>query len=108
MFMKRLHLHENIIYLVLWAMIFLRPVIFMDMRSQSGDDALFLWEEIWRVWKVYAVYLAIFLIHNFLLTPFLLQYKKKALYFVVTFCLVLAFMGCQYGDNSDRRGTREA
>src|SRR5574344_437835 len=107
MFMKRLHLHENIIYLVLWVMIFLSPVIFMYMRSQSGDDALFLWEEIWRVWKVYAVYLAIFLIHNFLLTPFLLQYKKKALYFVVTFCLLLAFMGYQYIDNSDRRERRE-
>lgn len=89
---KRLHLgKENLVYIGLWFVMFLTPVLTQYSRSHnSGID--FNWNEIFNIWKVYAAYLVVFLIHNFMLAPILIHRHKKMMYFASTLCLVGVFI----------------
>ncbi|MBR5655215.1 MAG: histidine kinase [Prevotella sp.] len=89
---KRLHLgKENLVYLGLWFIMFLTPVLTQYSRSHnSGID--FNWGEVFNIWKVYAAYLVVFLIHNFMLAPILIHRHKKVIYFATTLCLIALFI----------------
>ncbi len=68
---------ETIIYIVLWTMLFMAPVMSLFVRStHTGID--FDWSEIFTVWKQYAVYFLVFLIHNHLMAPMLIYHQQKA------------------------------
>ena len=68
---KKEHRQETIIYLVLWALLFMAPVMSLAVRSaNTGID--FDWSEIFTVWKQYALYFLVFLIHNHLMAPMLI------------------------------------
>ncbi|MBQ2195706.1 MAG: histidine kinase, partial [Prevotella sp.] len=89
----RLHeLKENLIYLGLWLTLFLAPVVTMFFRASSNTEMDFNWSEIFHVWRIYAVYFVIFLIHNFILAPLLIYKHKKTMYLVTTTCLVAVFI----------------
>ena len=100
---KRLHLgKENLVYLGLWFIMFLTPVLTQYSRSHnSGID--FNWAEVFNIWKVYAAYLVVFLIHNFLLAPILINKHKKVKYFVTTLCLIVVFIIYHYTQRPDLR-----
>ena len=70
---------EVIIYLVLWAMLFIAPVLSLAVRT-SNTDIPFDWNEIFTVWKQYAVFFVVFLIHNHLMAPLLVYRQKKVWY----------------------------
>ena len=38
---------ENIIYLVLWAMLFMAPILSLYVRFLNGDSLYFQWHELW-------------------------------------------------------------
>ena len=89
---KRLHLgKENLVYLILWVIMFLTPVFTHYLRTMSNSGMTFNWNEVFHIWKIYMAYLVVFLIHNFLLAPILIHKHKTLLYFVTTFCLVTVF-----------------
>ena len=89
----RLHeLKENLVYLGLWLALFLAPVVTMFFRASSNTEMDFDWSEVFHVWKTYAIYLVIFLIHNFILAPLLIYKNKKTMYLVTTTCLVAVFI----------------
>ena len=81
---------ENIIYLALWGMLFAAPVLSLYVRSVHNSVIAFDWTEILTAWKLFAVYLVFFLIHNFLLAPMLLFGRKRLLYGV----MLTAIFGC--------------
>ena len=62
---------ENIIYLLIFALLFAAPILSLYVRSVN-DDMPFHWDEVIDVWKILAVYVIIFIIHNFLLAPMLI------------------------------------
>lgn len=89
----RLHeLKENLVYLGLWLTLFLAPVVTMFFRASSNTEMDFDWSEVFHVWKIYAIYLVIFLIHNFILAPLLIYKNKKTMYLLTTTCLVAVFI----------------
>lgn len=89
----RLHeLKENLIYLALWLILFLAPVASMFFRASSNTEMGFDWSEVFHVWRIYAIYFVIFLIHNFILAPLLIYKHKKTMYLVTTTCLVAVFI----------------
>ena len=89
----RLHeLKENLVYLGLWLALFLAPVVTMFFRASSNTEMDFDWSEVFHVWKIYAIYLVIFLIHNFILAPLLIYKNKKTMYLLTTTCLVAVFI----------------
>jgi hypothetical protein len=83
--------HETIIYLVLWSLLFIAPVLSLYIRTATDADAVFDWHEVFIVWRQYAVFLVIFLIHNHLLAPLLVYRQKKVLYLTVLAVLVALF-----------------
>lgn len=82
---------ENIIYLVLWLLLFLAPLASMYMRTMNHSDITFDWMEIFDIWKMYLVYLVIFLVHNFLIAPLLIYKHQKLMYFGTVLCLLAVF-----------------
>ncbi|MBQ8047370.1 MAG: histidine kinase [Prevotella sp.] len=82
---------ENIIYLILWVIVFLAPIVSMQVRVSHHNSATFDWTEVLNVWKVYALYLGIFLIHNFILAPLLVERHRRLMYLATTMCLIGVF-----------------
>ncbi len=87
---------ENLIYLIVWLMLFIAPVISLYIRTQNDSDIEFDRTELFGLWKIYAVYLIVFLIHNFVLAPLLIYRQRKTLYLTTTLCLVAVFAVYQY------------
>ena len=83
---------ENIFYLILWLVLFAAPVLTSYIRSTTGEEIPVHWPEIFHVWKIFAVFLIIFLIHNFVLAPLLVYKERKRLYLATTGCLVAVFV----------------
>jgi predicted transcriptional regulator with HTH domain len=108
----KLHLHidkENLIYLILWLMLFLAPVASLYVHTNLANDAgaiHFNWTAILHVWKVYLVYLIIFLVHNFILAPLLIHKHQKLLYIGTTTCLIIVFITYQCMHLPSDRGNR--
>ena len=83
---------ENIFYLILWLVLFAAPVLTSYIRATTGEEIPVHWPEIFHVWKIFAVFLIIFLIHNFVLAPLLVYKERKRLYLATTGCLVAVFV----------------
>ena len=86
---------ETIIYLVLWSLLFIAPVLSLYIHTQSTQEQ-FLWSEVFTVWRQMAVFFAFFLIHNYLLAPLIVYQQKKALYVssIVVITAVFALYQC--------------
>ena len=90
---------ENTIYIVVWIVLFLTPVITMFVRVNSMTNIVFNWFEILNVWKVFALFLLLFIIHNFVIAPQLVYHGKKVRYFVLLVCLILSFFVYECSDH---------
>ena len=70
--MKQLR-QENLIYLAVWGWLFAAPLLSLYVRTVSDESISFDWTEVLLVWRHFAVYLLLFLVHNFLLAPLLVR-----------------------------------
>jgi hypothetical protein len=86
--MKR---QENIIYLVVWGLLFASPLLSLYIRTISDSGVTFDWTEIFIVWRKFAVYLVLFLVHNFLIAPLLVQRHRRMAYFSIVAVVIAAF-----------------
>lgn len=103
---KRLRAYqETFVYVSIFALLFLAPVLTSYIRSVSDSRSVFHWHEVFGVWKILAVFLVLFLIHNYLLAPLLIYRRKKVLYFAGTACLLAAFtlLACWYHPGGPHR-----
>ena len=82
---------ENIIYLVVWGLLFAAPLLSLYVRTLNDANLAFDWAEVFLVWRKFAVYLLLFLVHNFLLAPQLIHKHKRWTYFSIVAVLVGAF-----------------
>jgi hypothetical protein len=81
---------ENIIYLLIWIIIFTVPIF---GYRQNGDIQ---WQEVAHFWLRICPFFFLFLINNFLLLPFFLLKKKHVYYLVFIFATIcLIFTGIQ-------------
>ena len=83
---------ENIIYLAVWGLLFAAPLLSLYVRTVSDVNIEFNWTEVFIVWRHFAVYLLLFLVHNFLLAPLLVHRQKRILYFSLVTVLLVAFV----------------
>ena len=72
--------YENLTYLALWGMLFTVPVLSLYIRTVEDADYTFSMEEVFMIWGRLAIYLIIFLLHNFLLAPLLVFRQKRTVY----------------------------
>ena len=82
---------ENLIYLVVWGLLFASPLISLYVRMMSDQNMSFDWTEVLIVWRKFAVYLLLFLIHNFFLAPLLVHSHKRMAYSSVVVAVLVAF-----------------
>ncbi len=87
---------ENLIYVVVWGLLFAAPVLSLYVRAVSNDSVVFDWTEIFVVWRKFAVYLLLFLVHNFLLAPLLVHGRRRVAYVAAMVLLLAAFTVYQY------------
>jgi len=81
---------ETLVYLILWATLFVAPVISFYIQNVEYGSA-YSWEELFHVWKQFAIALIAFLIHNFILAPLLVNKQRYVLYFGTVAALVSVF-----------------
>ena len=86
------HRKENLIYLVFWLVLFIAPVISSYVRASGNADFSVSWQEILHIWRIYAVFLVIFIVHDMVLAPLLVYRHRRGLYFLTTACLLAAFI----------------
>ena len=91
---------ETLIYVVLWGLLFSAPVLSLYIRTVNGHES-FNWSEVLMVWRQLAVFLAFFLVHNYLLAPLLIYRQRRALYFSVITALFAAFVVYQCSNHPD-------
>lgn len=106
---KKDHRQETIIYLALWALLFMAPVMSLYIRT-ANTDISFDWSEILTVWKQYALFFVVFLIHNHLLAPMLIYKHQRTAYFGLCLAIVVLFQTyqCNHRPKFDRmRPNRE-
>ena len=99
--------HENLIYLIVWGLLFVAPILSLYVRSVSGSAVAFDWGEVFIVWRKFAVYLALFLVHNFLLAPLLVHGHRRVAYFSIIAVLIVAFSVYQCNSRPDMKKPTE-
>ena len=87
--------YENLTYLALWGMLFTVPVLSLYIRTVENANYAFDWAEVFMIWGRLAIYLVIFLLHNFLLAPLLVFRQKRGIYFSIIAVIVGLFVAYQ-------------
>lgn len=98
--------HEYLIYLTVWGVLFLAPILTAHVRARYNFYFSFDWGEVFLVWRQLAAYFLLFVLHNFLLVPLVYHKRKIVLYFSVVIILVTAFAICQYNHKPKGEGKR--
>ena len=83
---------ENLIYLVVWSLLFAAPLLSLYVRTVSNPFLTFDWEEIITVWQKLGIYLLLFLVHNYLLAPLLVHKHKRVLYLSAATAVLAGFL----------------
>ncbi len=89
--MKHQSKYENIVYVALWGMLFAVPLLSLYVHSVSDSNVTFEWAKVFVLWRKFAIYLVLFLVHNFLLAPLLVYGRKRMAYYCMVTVVVAAF-----------------
>lgn len=90
--MRKIINKETLLYIVIWILLFISPLAGAYFHSTAEDGGITIkWSELTHVWSIFAVYLVLFLIHNYVLAPLLIYRRKRLLYFGATACLLIVF-----------------
>ena len=82
---------ENIMYLALWGMLFAAPVLSLYVHTVMEPTETFRWQEVLMVWSHFAVFLSLFLVHNFFIAPLLIHERKPVVYGAIVASIVVMF-----------------
>ena len=89
--MKKTIIKESLVYLVIWTLLLLTPIISMYLRMAGDSSMNFRWDEVFQSWTIFIPFLIIFLIHNFLVAPLLIYKKRRIAYCSITLVMLIAF-----------------
>ena len=103
MFWMKQSQQENLIYLVVWGLLFLAPLLSLYVRTVSTPNLVFDWTEVFIVWQILALFLVLFLAHNFLLAPLLIHQQKRVAYFAAVAVVMIVFTFFQCSSHPERR-----
>lgn len=82
---------ELLVYGLLWGVLFLAPIVGHFVSSDQHDQMPFEWNDVFFVWRQLALYFGVFLVHNFLLAPLLVERQRRWLYLSLVTVLLAAF-----------------
>lgn len=92
--LRRSYILERLVYIVIWLVVFLIPVLMSYWSINSDSDRVFNWPMITHIW-VYVIlpFFFLFCLNNFWLAPYFLLKKKYVRYAILVFMIVGAFIG---------------
>ena len=99
--MQKQSKYENTAYAALWGLLFAAPLLTLYIRMMNDSTVKFNWQEMFFVWRQLAVYLLLFLVHNFILAPLLIYRHKRWLYALLTLCMIGIFTFYQCNSRPD-------
>lgn len=99
--MKHQSQQENMIYLVVWGLLFAAPLLSVYIRTVNEPGMLFDWIGLLLVYRKFVVFLLLFLIHNFLLAPLLVHQHRRTLYFSIVVAVMVGFTIYQCSSRPD-------
>ena len=101
--MKNQSRHENLTYLIVWGLLFLAPLLSLYVRTMSDEDATFNWTEVLIVWRSFAIFLILFLLHNCFLAPLIVHQQRRVLYFSIVGAVLVAVFAWQCTHRPQRK-----
>ena len=102
--MSNKHYKENLLYLIIWVVLFLTPFISFALRMANDSNVEFNWQEIFFAWRLFVPFLIVFLNHNFWVAPLLVYKKRNTIYWATTACIMLAFAAYQCSNRPKEPG----
>ncbi len=82
---------ENYLYLIVWGVLFAAVPLTRLIRWLIGSSPSFPFTDFFRSWGMMLPFLALFLIHNYLIAPVLVRKRKVPLYLALTAVLLVLF-----------------
>lgn len=90
---KGLKVSENMLYAVLWTILFAAPLLSSYFTGQNDSSVQSMdWEGVWHAWQIMALFFVTFLIHNFFIAPLLVYRNMKGGYMLLTGLLAIVFV----------------
>ncbi|MBO6250319.1 MAG: histidine kinase [Muribaculaceae bacterium] len=86
---KKLVNQEKLIYLVVWIIWYIAPLVVIYSHSQLNEERPFEWRPVLIMWENITVFFVAFILHNWLLAP-LLVFKHKTKLYVAGILLLMA------------------
>lgn len=86
-------LPEQVIYLVIWLIVFLVPIVGDYYTATISTKATFNWSTIRMSWLIMLPFLLLFVANNYLLTPYLLFRKKYLAYTLFLLAVIVLLFG---------------
>ena len=90
--------------MVVWGLLFAAPLLSLYLRTVHDPTLVYDWTEVFIVWRKFGLFLALFLVHNFLLAPLLIHQHKRTLYFSIVAVILVTFALYQCSSRPDRLG----
>lgn len=97
--------HETLTYVLLWSALIIAPVLSQYINSSHSNEQTFSWADVLFVWRQYILFFVIFLIHNFLLAPLLVERRQRVAYFSSIVALVAVFVLVQCSSRPTEPGS---
>ena len=82
---------ETFIYFFAWALLFAAPVLFGVYRQHQGDATQIEWHFLQRTYTHLSLYFLLFVVHDRLLAPLLVERGRQGLYLTGFACLITLF-----------------
>ena len=98
---RHLFSHETIIYIIVWALLFVAPILMEAYQVHSGNVASFAWTGIFRAWLMFLPFVIVFVLHNRLLAPMLIYKRRRIAYAAWVLGLIALFMSYQCSHRPD-------
>ena len=86
---------ELLVYALMWGILFLAPVVAHYVSLDQDGNVPFGWKDVLFVWRQYALFFGVFLLHNFFLAPLLVERQRRWAYFSLVALLLTAFVVIQ-------------
>ncbi len=90
---NRQHLPEQVIYLVIWLIVFFVPIVGDYYNTATGTKVSFSWNFIRMAWLMMLPFLLLFVANNYLLVPYLLFRKKYVAYVSSLLAIIVLLFG---------------
>ena len=97
---------ETLIYLAAWVVLFAAPLLSLYVRTVNDPTLVFNWAEVFIVWRKFALFLALFLVHNYLLAPLLVYKYRRVVYFSIVTVVIALFTVYQCTSRPERPDRR--